>query len=155
MCTWPFYLGSFPTWYHWGVCKLYWNLLFWLTCHVYHVFERTTNERNAETDLATNSWVQLKVCTMSQRITLLYSKPLISVRLNSSLRSLQTKAVLYLSGFTQTLHSLLVGESLEANPVYLQQSVTCRGDRKAQEYLHFTRPSLSCSILFFPQESIS
>lgn len=43
MCAWPFYLGSFPTWYHWGVCKLYWNLLFWLTCHVFHVFF-TTNE---------------------------------------------------------------------------------------------------------------
>lgn len=36
----------------------------------------------------------------------------------------------YLPGFRQTLHSLLIGETLKANPIYLQHSVICRETNK-------------------------
>lgn len=34
--------------------------------------------------------------------------------------------ILYLPSFAQTPHSLIVGETLETNPIHLQQSVTCK-----------------------------
>lgn len=50
---------------------------------------------------------------------------------NLSLSGLcKVSVISYLFGFTETFHSLLVGEALEANPVYLQQSVACGGHQK-------------------------
>lgn len=48
----------------------------------------------------------------------------------------QSNIVLYLPSFTQTLHSLLVGETLKTNPVHLQQSVICnRTNRQISDIL--------------------
>ena len=63
----------------------------------------------------------------------------------------QSHVVFYLPSFTQTSHCLMVGEALEANPIHLQQSVTCKWSENFK--LHFTNlyfPSLSVSVLYIP-----